>query len=185
MHLYTSPSSPHWVSQSATCWYGVEGAVKGSGTFLRAFWAYSRCKCRRRCGDILTPGSRWALEPFQQHIFQTRLWYQWAVSVLHTLRLLLGSNKWNLCFCSVAFSTDVYAPQWWDLESMISIPDMSWGSCCFSRLWSSNNPRGSAQLRRLKSAITHFVVILQLNNVLNIQCVLSINDFFILCCIYF
>lgn len=114
---------------------GVELKVQPKAVvhFSGCVWSCHR-KCCRRCGSIPTPGSQWASEPFQQHIFQTPLWYQTKVVVQHTLQLLLSSNKWNLrFFFFIAFSTCVYAPPWRDLESnMILMPDMSWGSCrCF------------------------------------------------------
>lgn len=70
---------------------------------------------------------------FFKPLFDTRQRWQSSIPLL-----LLSSNKWNLRFCFIAFSTCVYvyAPHWRDLESnMILIPDVSWGSrCCFTLL---------------------------------------------------
>lgn len=120
---------------SLTCWPARHLLVCSWRCSLRQCYislgALCHRKCCRRCGSIPTPDSQLASEPFQQHIFQTPLWYQTTASVQHTLQLLLSSNKWNLRFCFIAFSTDVYAPPWRDLESnMILIPDMIRGSCC-------------------------------------------------------
>lgn len=101
-----------------------------------AFSADCHRKCCRRRGNIPTPGSQQASDTFQKHIFQSPLCCQTTVAVQHTLQLLLSSNKWNLRFCFIGFSTCVYTPPWRDLESnMILIPDVGWGSrCCFTPL---------------------------------------------------
>lgn len=88
-----SPSLRIWPERLLLVWRRRCSLRQWSISQGGAFWDDSHRKCCRRCGNVPTPSSQWALKLFQQHILQTRLWYEWPVVFQHTLQLLLSSNK--------------------------------------------------------------------------------------------